>query len=768
MTLSNQFWGYIKQLNAASQTFIINYRLKKATKKIQASIEKLKVLVRSKGYIYALCMILFEDFHIDPEELHSMNHWERLNMQEAALLLGFLVQDEIDFDLPQSPLDLTKMKKQTYKILRELHDAMNESFFQKMKHPIKAEKGNDKEAEKRFFGTPDMLMEPIFYSGTGAYDFQYLEFLDKKYKHDKSWLTSKKDFDLEDAKKFVIETKRLLSEKSKNVRHYFLKESEAEMIERIKKELPNEDVDKVLGETMPILELHQYSDLFFDLTSGETGFQVFCRNLIDLFCVKESEYSDKKIGQLLQHFSFDYGLSVNTQFDSIGKYNKVVSHPIIRMGKDKYFVTNTFLLYQAIYEDPFHWMMEDDSYRDQLAENRGKVGEEIAYEFLSKVFGARSTYTGVKISRKKGADDTDSDVLCVLGNKALCVQVKSKGLTLLSRQGQDQEQLNKDFRLAVQEAYEQGLKVRQSILDRNAKLIDKNGNEIKLSEEIDDVYIICLTTENYPSLIHQTHSLLDKKENDPYPLPLTVFDLDLLTHYLNDPYEFLYYVRQRTSLMEYFRGDDEMAYLGFHLMQKLWKTPDVDFYLIDPRYTQMIDRNYYPLKAGIKVSDKGDAIKAKWSNKEFEAFLSTLKDADIPQFTDIVFQLLDLSGQARGQIVKYISLTKEKTEKDNQMHSAALLPDPNYGSSAGLTFICLPENNLQELSKRLLTLCQVRKYKCKANSWIGFGSIKGSKRAVDMVILNNETWEQDDEMEAAVNAFTAIAGEPQIIDVSKI
>jgi len=737
--------------------------------KLQESIDKLRQLIKARGYIYALCMILFEDFHVDPEALHEMNHWKRLNMQEAALILGFLVQDKISFEIPSSPTELMEMKKKTYVILREVHDGMNETFFEKMKAVIPAESKEecDKVAEKDFFGTPDMLMEPIFYSGTGAYDFQYLDFLDRKYKYDKEWLRTNKKFDLETAKKLASETKSLLTSKCANVRHYFLKESETEMIERIKKELPNEDVEKVLRESMPLLELHQYSDLFFDLTTGENGFEVFCKNLINLYCVKKSEYSHEEVAQLLEQFSFDYGSGVNAQFDGIGKYNKIVSHPLIKLSDDRYFVTNTFLLYQAIYEDPFHWMVDDKKYLDQLGENRGKVGEEIAYEFLSKIFGSKLIFTDVKISRKKGEDVTDSDVLCVLGSKALCIQVKSKGLTLISRQGRDQEQLNKDFKHAVQKAYDQGLEVRKSILDRNAKLIDKDGNEIKLSEEIDEVYIMCLTTENYPSLIHQTNTLLEKNKEDPYPIALTVFDLELLAHYLSDPYEFLYYIRQRTSLMDYFRADDEMAFLGFHLRQKLWKTPDVDMYAIDPSYTQLIDRNYYPLKAGLPVSDKGDLIKSRWANEEFETFCAALKDSNVPRFTDLIFQLLDLSGHARDSITKYIGHTKEKTEKDGQMHSAAMLPDSDYGSSAGLTFVCLPENDLQKLSERLLILCNVRKYKCKANAWIGFGSISGSKRVVDMVIINTEPWQQDDEMERAVNEFTAIAGEPKIIDLRK-
>ncbi len=70
----------------------------------------------------------------------------------------------------------------------------------------------------------------------------------------------------------------------------------------------------------------------------------------------------------------------------------------------------------------------------------------------------------------------------------------------------------------------------------------------------------------------------------------------MLTFYLNDPYDFLYYIRQRTSLAEYFRADEEMVYLGYHLDKKLWKDPRYDMVIINNDFGQIIDRNYYPLK----------------------------------------------------------------------------------------------------------------------------------------------------------------------------
>ena len=86
-------------------------------RKPQEVIADIKKLVQSKGYIYALCMIIFEDFHIVLEDLHKVNFRERLSKNEVSLLIGFLIQNQIDYSYPINPSDVIKIKKETYKLL---------------------------------------------------------------------------------------------------------------------------------------------------------------------------------------------------------------------------------------------------------------------------------------------------------------------------------------------------------------------------------------------------------------------------------------------------------------------------------------------------------------------------------------------------------------------------------------------------------------------------------------------------------------------------
>ncbi len=725
----------------------------------QLVITDIKKLMKEKGYIYALCMIIFEDFHINPETMQGINYSARLSIKEASLLLGFLIQERIDFSTPATLQDLIRLRRKTEELMKELHEscmlpiAEKIQNFSEKEHKIE----DSREAQKEFSGKGDVLTEAIFYSGDGVYNFQYLDFLERKYKYDRDWLSENKNFDIGKSKNIITQIVDILQRKSKRVHLCELKEKMPLFIENMKKEYPDGGWEERVKESLPMMELSQYKDLFFGHatdkenlsmdTIKEEHCQSFYKSLIELFVIKKTDFNrDSGIDSFLDNFSISPGESCNPQFKTIGDFNSIDAKPIIQLDKERYFVPICFLVFKSVYESPFYWMWEDISYRNQLSQNRGTTGEEITYDFLSQVFGKERTYGSVKISTKKGHHDTDIDVLCILGSKALCVQVKSKKLTQLSRRGDD-EQLQKDFQGAVQDAYEQGLVSRHKILERNAKFLDKDGNAIDLSEGIDEVYIVGITTEHYPSLTHQSHVMLDKKDDDPFPIFFTIFDLELIVHYLCDPYDFLYYIRQRISLMDYFIAEEEIHFLGYHLCYKLWRRPSVSLVIIDKSSGALIDRNYYPFKAGLEVSDEGDVIKTRWKNENLVRLCNKLKTLDQPKVTDIIFHLLDWSGEAGKSLADSIIQTKQKSLQDGEIYNFSVLSDNKYSSRVGVTYISLNSDSLEELENKLLPWCQIKKYKIRGDVWIGFGSLKRSTEIIDAVAFDDQKWEYNQILE---------------------
>ena len=250
--------------------------------------------------------------------------------------------------------------------------------------------------------------------------------------------------------------------------------------------------------------------------------------------------SEGAVRSFLDAFALAPG-KANREFRAIGDYNAVHSHPVVRLEGDRFFLPIFFNLAKSIYESPYYWMLKDGKYKETGLRNRGDATEEIAFELLTRVFGEENVRRGVKV-RNRNQDVTDIDVLAVAGNKAVIVQAKSKKLTMASRGG-DEESLKGDFQEAVQDAYEQALLSKRAVLESGNSLTAGEQRLVPLNETIDDAYLICLTGDHYPAVTTQVESYLQKREGDPYPLAMSIFDLDIVTFYLEDPFDLLYYLR---------------------------------------------------------------------------------------------------------------------------------------------------------------------------------------------------------------------------------
>ena len=726
-------------------------------------ITDLKTLIHVDGYIYALCLILFEDFHHDLNKLHLVDPRSKLSVKECSLIIGFLVQRPMNLNFPKSPEEVIEMKEKTYELAHELQMSFSAPQFNKMREMMElTENGQELPShlddKVDFFVKDGGIIEPTFYAGDGVYDFQYLEYLEPKYRYDKEWLSKNKGFHLEEVVGIVDRIKQILHEKSKQVTLFDLKENFSGIMQKAKKKLiklySKEGFKKIEREQFIALNFRQYMHLFPapdpSKKDNTESWQQFYRNLIDLFTVHEDDFDNQNgLGTFFLNFSFSP--DCNTSYEGPGHYNILNSRPLIQLEPRRFFVPINYLVAEAVYESPFYWMWDDTVYRPQLAKHRGDVGEEMAYEFLCKVFGKENTFKSVLLSGKKGKTETDIDVLSLLGNKALCVQVKSKKMTLMAKRG-NFEQLSKDFKGAIQDAYEQGVVSRQSILDKKVRFLDENGVDIpQLNRDINEVYIMGLTTENYPSLVHQVHMMLEKDEDGPSPLFISIFDLELLVHYLPDPYDFLYYVRQRISLMGYFHAAEELVFLGYHLRNKLWKMDKYDGGMLDTDFGANIDRNYYPYKTGMShlVSEKDDPILNRWKPEHFDVLLENLKHSKHENITDIIFSLMDFSGDAQENIVKNMIAFKQKAIKENKRTTLAYPAPPDFG----LTYVVTETDDPEELETISEVYSVLRKYKSKCNSWLGLGSFTKSPNLADFIIYLDEPWVFDENLEKECDDF---------------
>lgn len=734
-------------------------------RKTKVILENLQSLIQSKGYIYALCLIIYEDFHIYLKEIHKVNHQSRLSKNEVSLIIGFLIQTKIDYSIPDTPLETIEMKKKTYELFEELHISIVSPIFKNLekKYSSQVEEPNIRKGWKSFFSGDKMFIEPIFYANDGVYEFQYLDFLEKKYRYDNQWLKLNRNFEFGNIKLILERIKNVLDEKSKQVNFLSLKENLSDMIAYVKEKAPKTNFDTDLKAILPILEFYQFSNLFVDPIENEPlsnlktisheHWEKFYFNLLDLFVIRKNDFDTKlNIEAFLKNFSINtLDKHNNKKFKQIGDFNIFISQPILQLDNERFFIPIKNRLVEACYESPFYWMLQDKNYLNTLFKNRGSSSEDITFELLVSVFGKDKTYRSVKITTNRGYDDTDIDVLCILGNKALCVQVKSKKLTELSRKG-DYNKIQDDFKAAIQDAYNQGIVSRHKILEKKSKFYTKDGSEITIPESIDEVYIMGITTENYPSLSYQVYTLLEKEDSEPFPLFLTIFDLEVVSHYLNTPYDLLYYVRQRINLMEYFRAENELVYLSYHLENKLWKPENNTLMVLENDIANAIDRNYYPLRIGAEITDDGDALKNRWKNKDFEALCHQIYNSNKPNITDIIFTLLDWDGESRDKLIEFIHKVKYQTIQDDSKQNFSIISNFE-GENSGVTYLSTNNDNSAELLDNLLKLCNGRRYKSRASIWIGFGSLRNSNQLIDTIVFTKQKWEYDKDLEVITNKF---------------
>lgn len=657
---------------------------------LKGTIAKIEALVQDPGYIYSFALIVLRDLFLNPEESADLNWQERLNFQELTLLAGLIVKRPIDLTMPSEGASSRHVER-TYALFLELHQKHAERFTKHLGEtsPMDSEKDAE-EAFRRMFGAGEMMTEPIWYSESGAYDFQYLSFAIQKYQSDESWILQHIGIDVSLMCQIAAELKKLSERK---FAHYAR------------------------------LGVKDFSDV--------------CKAALSVLCCAAEELvqiAGNKATAFVTAFSLTPG-EVNQRLNLPGQDNELYARPMVCLPDNRYLIPIGFNLCQSIYETPFSWMYKDKAYRTEAGRHRGNFAQNFTAELMRKVFGHSNVFAEVKVQRSKAETETDIDILAVVGNKAVIVQVKSKRLTKLARMGED-DKLKGDFQSAIQDAYNQALLSRQAVLERTSKLIAE-GKEIHLSEKLDEAYLLCVTLDYYPAVTHQVEVYLKRTQHDPVPIALSIFDLDVLTFYLKDPFEFAYYLRQRIALSSHIKADSEMTLLGFHIKHKLFKEK-ADLELLDNGFAQLIDANFQVLRGSVPRTKATDKLYPEWKNKEFEELIKQVKAIGDPNATDVIFFLYDLAGEAADKLVGIIKLLKARINKDHRSHDARMLVE---SAKSGMSILC--ENSPYDLQKKLLPLLITSKYRSKADRWLAIGCIAGSPYLFDVIAFDKEPWKED-------------------------
>ena len=501
------------------------------------------------NFIYIIAGSILKDFCSPIDYLEHRNPHDHFSYTEAAFLIGLWIKNSSITSRNQ--YNYEERFKETYNLMEQMHQSLISDT------PNFLNKENITAAD--FMNNGASFKEAFFYSSTGAYDFQYASKFSEKYKYDEEWLKHNKGFSLSDPLEYFTHLKNLVNTKLND--------------------------PKIKGNK--------------NITANDLLFPF-------MFTHSELTKNNKAFDSITLSFITELEKGNNMLLNIPGDFNEFQTKPIIKLDTDRYFIPMPFYLAEAIYESPFYWMTTDKSYSSICLKNRGIVGEEIVHVLFSKIFGVEKTFKGVLIKENKTKTVAEIDVCGRFESTLLAVQVKSKKLTSLSKQG-DIDKIRDDFKKGVEDAFLQGIKCEKAILNRE-DLIFIDDIKSDLTEKFKGtkiVYSICLVLDNYPALTHSSHILLYDKYEDS-TICFSIFDLEVICRYLNTPQRLLDYFIKRITNCRYYYAENELCFLGYYLEHDLKKIKESNAIMIDDSFASKIDRNYYA-----EISGYNDQIKKK-------------------------------------------------------------------------------------------------------------------------------------------------------------
>ena len=627
---------------------------------------QLEILCSKPGYIHTIAHFCFRDNtigynnRIEADDLLKMYSPDRLIRSEISTLIRLTCKNEINFNLPK-PRIFNKNNKKTEQLLQKLHQAIYKSTldFRNLSEP---------------FATGETLREMIFYSCESAYNFQFHNFAVEKYKSDNSWFQENMGYSIDQANVIISAIFKIQSNKFNQIEKFFSKSQPSKWT---------------------VLPMYSFSvNEIFEITKLE---KTVIKSFITSFVASK---------ELLK-----------SAYNSISDFNACNAYPIIPIDDENFILFQQYSLTEAFYETPFFWMFDDNKYKDIALKNRGDFTESFSQRRLETVFGKKRVFSNVSILHKKKIVG-EIDVLVAFANRAIVIQAKSKKLTIEARKG-NESSISNDFKKAVQDSYDQAFDCAEYLIDDKYKLVDSDGEELNISRDFDEIYPICIVSDNYPSLSIQVYNFLKYKITDNIlpPFVMDIFTLDVLCEILQSPLYFLSYINRRVLYHTSILANHEIPVLGYHLKKNLWLSEDTDILQISDDWSTELDLAMQARRKNVPSETTPDGILTKYEHTFFKSLIHQIEQIDEPKIINLGFLLLQLNGETIESINHGVFKIIELCKVDKELHDLTLVFDKD---PTGLTFHCNEANNPNAL-KNLTNHCLKRKNKHEAINWYGIG-----------------------------------------------
>ena len=582
-----------------------------------------------------------------------INKYDAVSRKELAYLVGLLLKKESLANnlTPLSP-SCKKDTRHLRKILKDLHS----EFF----------KDRNIDLKNYEYFTSESLVETTFYEESGFYNDQPLMLSNSLYKSSKKWIIKNKQFKLESLLCFYFAVCEILSKK----RERYIKNGDR----------------------------YSVDDIFFTVDD--------VANLKSDFLRKKAIPSREEAANIIKSFSCKPGDQFNS-FSRPGDENILTYYPIIEIKDGIYWLPLPDMLAIAFYLSPLHWMREDKSYKNTANKNIGKDLEELCGDMLKRSFDR--VYVTVNIYKGKNRY-TDIDGLAILGNVAIVIQAKNKRMMPETLSG-NIESFKRDFNMVAQRAYDQGEKSSYALLNQNSfSFKDSNDKLIKMPN-ISQVFILCISSSVYYAGAMQVNEYLQQKHPDTkLPIVLSIFDFDLLTRYLTNPYEFVYYLNLRIEKYKKIVSNNEVTPLSTYLFTDYMHDARSDYVLLMDDLISKLDEDYKKNQWGRDPKiEKQFSIRYKDATG-FTRLLDSVYRTNEPGKERVINKLLSLPIEAAIQLSGKIA-----------QHNLTVLSPNNCGFSGVFDDFGISYFNSSFIDAKTLIMKMIKNAETYGkHSWIGF------------------------------------------------
>ncbi len=674
--------------------------MKKCIRSEAEIFSELAQLCISPGYVHAIAYFCFRDNTIryseelKPDDMLRQSSMERLVRTEISTLIGLACKSVLSVDLP-SPEIIQEYIDKTETFLKEIH--------QSIMPPLEEIFNPDQIGNPDFnpFKKGSFLREPIFYGGESAYNFQYRDLSKIKYQNDNEWLIENKGFSIDQAVSVVASIQKIQNYEINEIMTTFAEKS---------------------PEYWSFLEAYTFSTEKVAKVSGHN---------IDI------------VRNVITSFASRVGME---EFISLDDFNPKNAYPIIGLENDSWLLFQYYSLVEALYETPFYWFIDDDKYLNAAMQHRGMFTEAFSAEKLKLVFGDNRVFQNIDIVDSKNNKAGEIDVLVVFSNRAIVLQAKSKRLTIASRKGNDLC-IRDDFKKAVQDAYDQAYLCSILLTDKNYKLIDNKGTELKIGREYKEIYPFCVVSDHYPALSFQANQFLvfQQTQNIMPPFVMDVFFLDVMTAMLQSPLYLLSYINRRILYGDKFISTNELTILSLHLKQNLWMDDKCNMMVLEDSICADLDQAMLTRRDGVPGPRIPVGILTKYKGSYFGQIIQDIEEVEHPASIDLCFMLLTLGGEAIEMINDGIAQLVNLSKHDGKHHDLTLgISD----IGVGLTIHLNDDPDSISMS-RLDMHCEKREYKQKVDQWFGV-CLDSNRQRLRFCVSIDFKWAQSSEMDKLV------------------